>query len=162
MIPHRPESFVVFLLVDGEENLARFDGIARILGQEVSFEQGKKLAADFGVTFLEASARANINITEAFEGLGIEVIRRCERPFSEYCGWVLRCRWPTRDSFLLRCLFVVKTLHEWVSGGDRMLACGHLLLERTLGFLIIACLLVRAFLLHAVVCSSLCIVQEPL
>ncbi|CAN0472674.1 unnamed protein product, partial [Ascophyllum nodosum] len=44
----------------------------------ISFEQGKKLAADFGVTFLEASARANINITEAFEGLGIEVIRRCE------------------------------------------------------------------------------------
>lgn len=44
--------------------------------QAVTFEQGKRLAADHNVRFLETSARSNTNVTEAFEGLATDVIRR--------------------------------------------------------------------------------------
>ena len=42
----------------------------------VSFEEGKKLASSHGVRFLETSARADMNVTEAFEGLATDVIER--------------------------------------------------------------------------------------
>ena len=46
--------------------------------QEVSFEQGQALAAEHGkgVRFFETSARSNLNVTEAFEGLATDVILR--------------------------------------------------------------------------------------
>ncbi|CAM9730790.1 unnamed protein product [Ectocarpus sp. 6 AP-2014] len=46
----------------------------------VSFEQGQRLAAEHGdhVRFFETSARSNVNVTEAFEGLATDVITRLQ------------------------------------------------------------------------------------
>eukprot|EP00903_Cladosiphon_okamuranus_P009436 g8996.t1 len=46
----------------------------------VSFEQGQALAAESGqrVRFFETSARSNLNVTEAFEGLATDVILRLQ------------------------------------------------------------------------------------
>ncbi|CAM9791782.1 unnamed protein product [Laminaria digitata] len=53
------------------------------VSQVVSFEQGEKLAASHGVRFLETSARADVNVTEAFEGLATDVIQRYVVSFPE-------------------------------------------------------------------------------
>ena len=46
------------------------------VSQMVSFEQGEKLAATHGVRFLETSAREDVIVTQAFEGLATDVIQR--------------------------------------------------------------------------------------
>ena len=51
-------------------------GFCFTVSQVVSFEEGKKLASSHGVRFLETSARADMNVTEAFEGLATDVIER--------------------------------------------------------------------------------------
>lgn len=55
--------------------------------REVTFEQGEKLATEHGVRFMETSARTNINVTEAFEGLTTDVIERLDmRDKAEIAG----------------------------------------------------------------------------
>jgi small GTP-binding protein len=46
--------------------------------REVSTEEGKKLANDFGAPFKETSAFTDVNIKEIFEDLTREILRLCE------------------------------------------------------------------------------------
>lgn len=65
--------------------------------QEVSFEQGQALAAEHGkgVRFFETSARSNLNVTEAFEGLATDVILRYARERRAGKGVVARSQLPS-------------------------------------------------------------------
>mmetsp|Transcript_7696 Transcript_7696/g.22681 ORF Transcript_7696/g.22681 Transcript_7696/m.22681 type:complete len:201 (-) Transcript_7696:51-653(-) len=49
----------------------------------VSTEEGAALAAEYGVKFLEASAKANVNVTPAFTAIAQQVIDRTPKPASE-------------------------------------------------------------------------------
>ena len=44
----------------------------------VSFEDGKKLAQDFGMEFFETSAKSNINVSETFTFLTKEILKGTE------------------------------------------------------------------------------------
>mmetsp|Transcript_22791 Transcript_22791/g.66358 ORF Transcript_22791/g.66358 Transcript_22791/m.66358 type:complete len:206 (-) Transcript_22791:174-791(-) len=44
--------------------------------RQVSFEEGKALADEYGVKFFETSAKGNIGVTESFESIASDVVNR--------------------------------------------------------------------------------------
>ena len=44
--------------------------------RRVSSDEGAKLAAEYGVRFIEASAKTNVNVTEAFKLIAQQVVQR--------------------------------------------------------------------------------------
>jgi Ras-related protein Rab-8A len=48
--------------------------------QRVTFEQGKKLAEEYGIKFFETSAKEKINVDEAFRTIATDIVARCATP----------------------------------------------------------------------------------
>lgn len=57
------------LMTTGPVPLARWP-------QKVQFDQGKKLADEFGIKFFETSAKEKINVDEAFLAISKDIVRR--------------------------------------------------------------------------------------
>ncbi|KAG8576357.1 hypothetical protein GDO81_009834 [Engystomops pustulosus] len=51
--------------------------------RQVSRERGEKLAIDYGVKFLETSAKSSINVEEAFFTLGRDIMTKLNRKMNE-------------------------------------------------------------------------------
>ncbi|KAM3625504.1 uncharacterized protein V6R79_013126 [Siganus canaliculatus] len=51
--------------------------------RQVSRERGEKLAIDYGIKFLETSAKSSINVEEAFFTLGRDIMTRLSRKMSD-------------------------------------------------------------------------------
>ncbi|KAM9861056.1 ras-related protein Rab-8B isoform 2-T2 [Aulostomus maculatus] len=51
--------------------------------RQVSKERGEKLAIDYGIKFLETSAKSSINVEEAFVTLGRDILARLTRKMSD-------------------------------------------------------------------------------
>lgn len=51
--------------------------------RQVSKERGEKLAIDYGIKFLETSAKSGINVEEAFLTLGRDIMSRLNRKMSD-------------------------------------------------------------------------------
>ena len=47
--------------------------------RQVSTQEGQALAAEYDVRFIEASAKADVNVTEAFQAIAQQVIDRIPR-----------------------------------------------------------------------------------
>ena len=52
--------------------------------REVSFNQGKEFADTYGLKFIETSAKKNLNVNEAFETLGRELMKASEEKKNYY------------------------------------------------------------------------------
>ena len=50
--------------------------------RQVSTQEGQALAAEYDVRFIEASAKADVNVTEAFQAIAQQVIDRIPRGMS--------------------------------------------------------------------------------
>lgn len=48
--------------------------------RKVSFEEGKKLAEDFGMEFFETSAKSNLNVNETFNCLANQILDQNLKP----------------------------------------------------------------------------------
>ncbi|XP_034721570.1 ras-related protein Rab-8B-like [Etheostoma cragini] len=51
--------------------------------RQVSKERGEKLAIDYGIKFLETSAKSSLNVEEGFYILGRDIMTRLNRKMSD-------------------------------------------------------------------------------
>mmetsp|Transcript_19784 Transcript_19784/g.58880 ORF Transcript_19784/g.58880 Transcript_19784/m.58880 type:complete len:204 (+) Transcript_19784:271-882(+) len=58
--------------------------------RKVSFDEGQQLAREYGVAFLEASAKTNVNVTEAFQAIAQQVVGRIPRGRPETTSYELK------------------------------------------------------------------------
>ena len=59
---------------------------------QVSYDEGSQLAREYGVAFLEASAKTNVNVTEAFQAIAQQVVGRIPRVSRESSAYELKPR----------------------------------------------------------------------
>nr|XP_054506087.1 ras-related protein Rab-8A isoform X1 [Agelaius phoeniceus] len=79
--------------------------------RQVSREQGEKLAASFGIKFMETSAKANINIENAFFTLARDIKAKMDKKLSDWKNWCLSdlIPWVCHDAG--SCLWTVSITH---------------------------------------------------
>lgn len=55
-----------------------------IHSQKVTTEQGKQLAAEYGIRFFETSAKLNINVDECFMAIAKDIVERLKENPDHY------------------------------------------------------------------------------